>query len=55
MWDHTPNADEILQARIQEGWAPTPSSLQDGDRVVGHAACLAGRVTAEGTNKESKT
>ncbi|MGE0128390.1 MAG: hypothetical protein AB7U82_09950 [Blastocatellales bacterium] len=40
MWDHRPNADELLAARAAGGWRPTPSLLRDGDRVLGHAACL---------------
>jgi hypothetical protein len=46
VWDHVPSADEILQARVQDGWKPTPSSLKDGDRVLGHAACLATSIDA---------
>src|SRR5262245_34852259 len=40
IWNHAPSADEILSIRMNEGWRPTPSSLQDGDRILGHAACL---------------
>ncbi|HEY9436360.1 MAG TPA: hypothetical protein VI260_33305 [Blastocatellia bacterium] len=40
MWDHLPSADELLAARIAGGWQPTPSPLRDGERVLGHAACL---------------
>jgi hypothetical protein len=39
--DHVPGADEILQARIQEGWRPTRSSLKEGERILGRAACVA--------------
>ena len=39
VWDHLPSADELLEARLAEGWEPRPSLLKDGDRVVGHAAC----------------
>jgi len=46
VWDHVPNANEILEARVEEGWQPTASSLKEGDRVVGHASCLAERVKA---------
>ncbi|HEY7544351.1 MAG TPA: hypothetical protein VID27_05695 [Blastocatellia bacterium] len=44
MWDHTPSADELLEARLAEGWTPTPSRMKEGDRVLGHAAC---RVTGD--------
>lgn len=40
VWDHRPNADELLAARIAVGWRPTPSPLRKGERVLGHAACL---------------
>ena len=40
IWDHAPNADELLAVRVNEGWRPTPSKLKEGDRVIGHAACL---------------
>jgi len=40
VWDHHPSADEMLQARIKEGWKPTPSLLQEGDKVLGHASCM---------------
>src|SRR5262245_19109506 len=40
IWDHAPTADELLSTRMNEGWRPTPSSLQDGDRILGHAASL---------------
>jgi hypothetical protein len=43
VWDHVPDADEILQARVDEGWQPTPSSLCGGDQVLGHAARLVDR------------
>ncbi|HEX8495222.1 MAG TPA: hypothetical protein VF658_20595 [Pyrinomonadaceae bacterium] len=37
VWDHYPTADELLGARLESGWTPTPSALKDGDAVVGHA------------------
>lgn len=40
IWDHPPTADELLTVRVNEGWRPIPSKLKDGDRVIGHAACL---------------
>ncbi|HEY6331132.1 MAG TPA: hypothetical protein VI756_17525 [Blastocatellia bacterium] len=40
LWDHQPTADELLAKRVANGWQPTPSGLKEGDRVLGHAACL---------------
>jgi len=28
-----------LDARIAQGWQPTPSELQSGPAILGHAAC----------------
>ena len=40
----TPTDDaELLAARIEAGWEPTPSAMQDGERVLGYAACAVGR------------
>jgi hypothetical protein len=43
IWKQEPTADELLSVRVNEGWRPTPSKLQDGDRVIGHAATLENR------------
>ncbi|QQS40636.1 MAG: hypothetical protein IPM63_14890 [Acidobacteriota bacterium] len=40
VWDHIPTADELLEARLERGWKPTPSRLKEGDIVEGHAACV---------------
>ncbi|MBA2339089.1 MAG: hypothetical protein H0V88_01730 [Pyrinomonadaceae bacterium] len=40
VWDHQPDADELLQARLARGWTPTASMLKAGDRILGHASCL---------------
>jgi hypothetical protein len=40
VWKHQPTADELLQFRLQNGWQPTASSLKDGDKILGHAACV---------------
>ena len=40
VWDRIPNADEILSKRLETGWQPKPSRLKEGDKVVGHAACV---------------
>jgi len=39
-WDRRPDADAILAARLARGWKPTPSPLQGGDRVLGHACSV---------------
>lgn len=38
IWDHLPDADELLEQRLAAGWRPTPTLLVDGPRVLGHAA-----------------
>jgi len=53
VWDHVPSADEILYARVEEGWQPTPSSLKEGDRVLGHAACLVGDLKARRESRDA--
>lgn len=40
VWKHRPNADEILQFRLENGWKSTPSPLQDGDKILGNASCV---------------
>jgi hypothetical protein len=40
IWDHRPDADELLAARVARGWRPTPTSTKDGEVVMGHASCL---------------
>jgi hypothetical protein len=42
VWDHEPDAGELLEARLERGWTPTPSALREGERVLGYAACLVG-------------
>jgi len=27
VWSHEPTADELLAARLERGWTPTPTSL----------------------------
>ncbi|MFO0590145.1 MAG: hypothetical protein U0441_21565 [Polyangiaceae bacterium] len=41
VWDHKPSAEEILSARVARGWQPTPTSLKDGEKILGFAARLA--------------
>jgi hypothetical protein len=38
VWDHVPNADALLDARLERGWEPTPTATRDGDVIMGHAA-----------------
>ncbi len=40
VWEVPPNADELLQFRLKNGWKPTPSYLKDGDKILGHASCV---------------
>ena len=40
MWDHRPDADELLAARVERGWRPTATELRDGPKVLGHACKL---------------
>jgi hypothetical protein len=50
-WDHKPTADELLEARIADGWQPTESALQGGLRIEGYAACLV-RLNSESTSRK---
>lgn len=40
VWDHEPTAPELLSARLARSWAPIPTGLQDGEQVLGYAACV---------------
>jgi hypothetical protein len=46
VWDHAPTADELLAARTARGWAPTPTATREGEKILGHAACLVTPVTS---------
>jgi hypothetical protein len=48
VWDHRPSADELLRARLDRGWKPTPTATRDGDQVLGHAACVWEKSTGVG-------
>jgi hypothetical protein len=39
VWDHRPSPDELLKSRLDRGWTPTATELQDGPAILGHAAC----------------
>lgn len=43
VWDRLPSADELLAARLAGGWTPTPTATREGDKILGHAACVAPR------------
>jgi hypothetical protein len=47
VWDHLPTARELLDARLADGWTPTPTATRDGDEVLGFAACVFRRQPAE--------
>jgi hypothetical protein len=38
IWDHEPDADELLARRLEAGWQPTPTPTVEGDVVLGFAA-----------------
>jgi hypothetical protein len=40
VWDHKPEAAEVLEKRLATGWKPTVSHLKEGDVVEGYAACV---------------
>ncbi|MGE0352701.1 MAG: hypothetical protein AB7I33_04715 [Gemmatimonadales bacterium] len=40
VWDHHPSAAELLEARRAAGWAPTPTAMRDGPRILGYAGCV---------------
>jgi len=40
VWSHRPRAPELLQARLGDGWRPTPTAVRGGAAVLGYAACL---------------
>jgi len=48
VWDHAPTADELLDARLANGWMPTPTSTKLGDLIYGHACTRFGGCPAEG-------
>jgi hypothetical protein len=48
VWDHRPGPAELLAARVERGWTPTPTAMKDGERILGYAACLVRPKPAEG-------
>ena len=47
MWDHEPDADELLDARLADGWAPVATSTVHGDVIYGHACTRFGNCPPE--------
>jgi hypothetical protein len=43
VWDHRPTKMELLDARLSKGWEPTPTTLREGERVLGYASCVVRR------------
>jgi hypothetical protein len=41
VWSKNPSADDLLDARLERGWTPTPTPTVSGDRILGHAATRA--------------
>jgi hypothetical protein len=40
VWPDKPTPDQLLARRLEGGWKPTLTPLQQGPAVLGHAACL---------------
>lgn len=40
IWNERPDADDLLDWHLAMGWRPQVSELIDGDKILGHAACL---------------
>jgi hypothetical protein len=40
VWPRKPTPDDLLDARLADGWRPATTALQSGSAVLGHAACL---------------
>ena len=40
VWDYRPLADDLLRMRQVCGWTPTATGTVEGDKVLGHAACM---------------
>jgi hypothetical protein len=38
VWDHRPNAEELLDDRVARGWQPIPTGTVDGPQILGYAA-----------------
>ncbi|NUQ78813.1 MAG: hypothetical protein HUU21_35250 [Polyangiaceae bacterium] len=45
VWDHQPTRAELLKARLEQGWSPTPTATKDGPVILGYAACLVDRAS----------
>ena len=40
VWDERPDAAALLEARVKQGWTPTPTATRHGPQVLGYASCL---------------
>jgi hypothetical protein len=40
VWDHRPTKDELLDARLEKGWQPTPTTLREGEQILGFTSCV---------------
>lgn len=40
VWDYRPSPEETLNMRLASGWKPTATATVEGDKILGHAACL---------------
>ncbi|HEX2622119.1 MAG TPA: hypothetical protein VHL11_18305 [Phototrophicaceae bacterium] len=40
VWDHTPDAGEMLDDRLARGWQPRFTALKTGNQIQGYASCL---------------
>jgi hypothetical protein len=40
VWPGKPTAEQLLAHRLERGWRPTSTPLQEGAKVLGYAACL---------------
>jgi hypothetical protein len=38
VWKHRPTAEDLLMARLENGWTPTPTATKEGDKILGYAA-----------------
>lgn len=40
IWSNEPTDAALLEARLARGWTPTATSMVDGPKVLGYAACV---------------
>ncbi|MGB1289338.1 MAG: hypothetical protein ACPG7F_22570 [Aggregatilineales bacterium] len=39
VWTHLPDAETLLEARLQRGWQPVESAVEGKNKILGYAAC----------------